>query len=121
MSGVGSSSPGVVLASHKNADGTKSSAAVALTVHRFRPAPLDVAGFTRDLAERIREGLALPGLIGARVMIEYGGSRVVLVAEWDSASTEIVGSAALYRDARLSEILRRSTEADSTVYTAVDA
>ena len=32
-----------------------------------------------------------------------------------------VGSAALYRDARLSEILRRTTEADSAVYTAVEA
>ena len=100
---------------------TTGSDAVALTVHRFRPAPLDVADFALDLTEHVRERLALPGLIGARVLLEYGGSRVVLVAEWDSVSREILGSAALYRDARLSEILRRSTEADSAVYTAVDA
>ena len=100
---------------------TKSSDAVALTVHRFRPAPVDVAGFTHDLTEHVRERLALPGLIGARVLLEYGGSRVVLVAEWDSVSTEIVGSAALYRDTRLSQILRRSSEADSAVYMVVGA
>ena len=100
---------------------TKSSEAVALTVHRFRPAPLDVAGFADDLSEHVQERLALPGLIGARVLLEYGGSRVVLVAEWDSVSREIVGTAALYSDARLSEILRRSTEADSAAYTAVEA
>ena len=82
-----------------------SSAAVALTVHRFRPAPLDIAGFAHDLTERVRERLALPGLIGARVLLEYGGSRVILVAEWDSVSREIVGTAALHRDVRLSEIL----------------
>ena len=99
----------------------KRSDAVALTVHRFRPAPLDAAGFTHDLTEHVREGLALPGLIGARVLLEYGGSRVVLLAEWDSVSKEIMGSAALHRDARLSEILRRSAEADSAVYTAVEA
>lgn len=104
-----------------NADVTKSSDAVALTVHRFRPAPLDVAGFTHDLSERVREGLALPGLIAARVLHEYGGSRVVLVAEWDSVGTEVMGSAALYGDARLSEILRRSSDADSSVYLPVDA
>ena len=98
-----------------------SSESVALTVHRFRPTPLDIAGFTHDLTEHVRERLALPGLIGARVLLEYGGSRVVLVAEWDSVSGEIMGSAALYRDARLSEILRRSAEADSAVYTAVEA
>jgi hypothetical protein len=102
-------------------DVTKSSDAVALTVHRFRPAPLDVARFAHDLTEHVRDRIALPGLIGARVLLEYGGSRVVLVAEWDSVSTEILGSAALYRDARLSEILRRSTEADNAVYTAVEA
>ena len=86
---------------------TTNSDAVALTVHRFRPAPPDVAGFAHDLTEHVRERLALPGLLNARVLLEYGGSRVVLVAEWDSISTEIMGSAALYRDARLSEILRR--------------
>ena len=100
---------------------TKSPDAAALTVHRFRPAPLDVGAFAHDLTEHVRERLALPGLIGARVLLEYGGSRVVLVAEWDSVSTEIVGSAGFYRDARLSEILRRSTEADNAVYTAVEA
>ena len=98
----------------------KSSEAVALTIHRFRPAPLDIAGFTHDLTEHVQDRLALPGLIGARVLREYGGSHVVLVAEWDSVSTEVAGSAALYRDARLSEILRRSVEADSAVYTAVE-
>ena len=100
---------------------TQSPEAVALTVHRFRPAPLDVAGFAHDLTEHVRERLALPGLIGARVLLEYGGSRVVLVAEWDSVAREIAGTAALYRDARLSEILRRSTDADSAVYTTVEA
>ena len=100
---------------------TKSRDAAALTVHRFRPAPLDVGAFTNDLIEHVRERLSLPGLISARVLLEYGGSRVVLVAEWDSVSSEIMGSAALYRDARLSEILRRSTGSDSAVYTAVEA
>ena len=100
---------------------TKSPEAAALTVHRFRPAPLDVGAFAHALTEHVRERLSLPGLIGARVLLEYGGSRVVLVAEWDSVSKEIVGAAALYRDARLSEILRRSTGSDSAVYTAVEA
>jgi hypothetical protein len=80
-----------------------------------------VTGSSHDLTEHVRERLALPGLIGARVLLEYGGSRVVLVAEWDSVSTEIVGSAALYRDARLCEILGRSTEADNAVYMPVEA
>ena len=78
-------------------------------------------GVKVDLIEHVRERLSLPGLIGARVLLEYGGSRVVLVAEWDSVSSEIMGSAALYRDARLSEILRRSTGSDTAVYTAVEA
>jgi hypothetical protein len=100
---------------------TNSRDAAALTVHRFSPPPLDVDAFTNDLTEHVRERLSLPGLIDARVLLEYGGSRVVLVAEWDSVSRQIVGSAALYRDARLSDILRRSTGSDSAVYTAVEA
>ena len=100
---------------------TKRQDAAALTVHRFRPAPLDVGAFAHDLTEHVQERLSVPGLIGARVLLEYGGSRVVLVAEWDSIAREVVGSAALYRDARLSEILRRSTVSDSAVYTALEA
>lgn len=48
--------PEALLAILKDADVTGSSYAVALTVHRFRPAPHDVAAFTRDLTEaRITE------------------------------------------------------------------
>ena len=94
--------------------------ALVVTIHRFQPAPADVACFTRELTDHVRN-VALPGLIRARVVRQYGSSRVAVVAEWDQLSTEVVASAALHRDARLAEILRRSREADFDAYVTTDA
>ncbi len=94
--------------------------ALVVTIHRFRPAPTDVARFRRELTEYVRHA-ALPGLISARVVREYGSSRVAVVAEWDRLSQEVVAAAALHRDSRLAEILRRSHESDVHAYVTTDA
>jgi hypothetical protein len=91
----------------------------AITIHRFRPAG-DVAGFTRELTDYVQH-VELPGLISARVVREHGSSRAAVVAEWDRLSAEVVAEAALYRDSRLAEILRRSQESDFTAYVTTDA
>jgi hypothetical protein len=95
-------------------------ATLVVTVHRFRPAASDVTRFTRELTAYVREA-ALPGLVSARVAREYGSSRVAVVAEWDRLSTEVVSVAALYHDARLAEILKRSRETEFNAYVTTDA
>lgn len=94
--------------------------ALVVTIHLFRPAPTDVARFTRELTEHVQH-VALAGLISARVVREYGSSRVAVVAEWDGLSQEVVAVAALHRDSRLAEILGRSHESDFHAYVATDA
>jgi len=110
----------ISVAPTENAMVPEPGSAPIVTIHRFRPAPTDVARFTRELTDHVRL-VELPGLISARVVREHGSSRVAVVAEWDRLSREIVAVPTLFRDPGLAEIVRRSQESDFNAYVTTDA
>jgi hypothetical protein len=91
-----------------------------VTVHSYSVGGADHEQFVLELASIVESlSLEIEGLRRVAVLREYGTGRVAVLAEWESQTAQVKGTAVLYRHEALGQVTRRSGGGENHAYEVV--